>query len=83
MLTFELRAVTTQSFRQETINEVEKVIFTVTPEVGVVGNTYPFFLNTAKSIEVMCDKSMTGSEMDSKILTDCAAFVTLTFPPLV
>jgi len=82
MIVFELRNVTQNSFRQATIDGVDKVIFTVTPEVGIVGCIYPFFTNTATQIEVICNKAILGTTMDEEVTDAAAAFVAASFPSI-
>ena len=59
-----------------------KVEFYLTPVIGVVGNTYPGFLNSLGSITVTCLKSKTGDEMDLEIIAAGATYLTENFPPL-
>jgi hypothetical protein len=82
MIEFELRQAVRNNFRLETIEGVDKIIFSMTVVVGVVGNTYPSFLNSNNSVEVICNKSLTGVEMDAQIQSECAAFVAANFPSI-
>lgn len=80
MINFELRDAIRNSI--DTSSQPNTVIFNITVVVGVVGNTYPSFLNSNNSINVICDKNMTVDEMEQKVNQDCAAFVQQQFPPI-
>lgn len=80
MIKFELRDAIRNSI--DTASDPTKVIFNITVVVGVLGNTYPGFLNSENSINVVCDKSMTGDEMEEKVNLDCIAFVSQKFPTI-
>lgn len=79
MIEFELRDAIRNSFREEIIDGVTKIIFNITLVAGIIGNPYPGFLNSNNAIEVICDKSMTGNEMEQKIIEESVAFINNNF----
>ncbi len=78
MIQFELRdAVRNFMTEQETT-----VTFNMRVVIGIVGNTYPSFLNSENSINIVCETSSTGDEMKAKINAECLAYVAENFPTI-
>lgn len=82
-LRFELRDAIRNNLTTQDIEGVKKVVFHMTVVVGVVGNTYDGFLNSSNAIDVVCDQSLTGDEMDLLIKQSCLQFVQNTYPPII
>lgn len=82
MIKFELLNFETNSFKTEEQEGVQKIRFFVTLFVGIVGNTYPGFVNNQNGIEVVVDKSLTGDEMDDAIIAEATQFVNENYPPI-
>ncbi len=78
MIEFELR-----DAQRNSINIIgDQIIFNMTVIIGVKGNIYSDFLNSSNNIEISCNKSMTGYEMEIFVNDYCTEWVENNFPAI-